>query len=609
MIRRILPLLAALAFALPADEGLWLFNQFPQDQVKEKYDYAVTDAFLEHLRLASVTLGAGSGAWVSPHGLIATNQHLVAACVKALRLEGGFYAASFAEERKCPGLEAKVLVQMEDVTRQVKSAAPETAKPADALAKRNAAIARLEQACAARAGNSCSVVRLHSGERYDLYQYRTYGDLRLVFVPEQAIASFGGAPASLTYPRYAFDVAFLRAYADGRPASTPRYLQWSAEGVKDGELVFASGSPVSTSRLATAAQLTFYRDTALPVTVARLETRIAALRGVPGAANETARLAAEYKLAAGKLIGLRDDWLMLRKTNFEKKLRNAVEADPKLGTAGGKVWDEVAAAYKNWAPFEKPYQVLAPESILTNGGAQLDEAAKIALLTVYLQELQTLGEKEAPLKAILAGKTPRQVAEELARIGTARLTAALEEPARKLRKKRAETIEALETSAAERIAQYRYRVYGAADYPDATSTLRLTFGSVKAYRDRTQAPVPYATTFGGLYYLAAGKQEVYQPPQPWIESKSAIDLVMPLNFVSTCDITSGAAGGPVVNTKGEFVGITFDGNLDSIATTYLYSDDLARAVHVASQGVLEALRKVYHASNLLAELGVGADSP
>ena len=596
------PLLCALALPLLGDEGLWLFNQFPKDQVKEKYTYEVSDAFLDHLRLATVTLGAGSGAWVSARGLIVTNQHLAADCAKKLEIHEAFYAATASEEKKCAGLEAKVLVGMEDVTKRVKDAAPDNLKPAEALAKRNAAVTQIEKECASRTGNECAVVKLYSGERYDLYRYQAYNDLRLVFVPEPDIASYGGAPASLTYPRYPFDVAFLRAYSGGKPAETPQYLKWSSEGVKDGDLVFAAGSPAATARLATVAQLTFYRDTALPVTVARLETRIAALRGVSGSERELADLAAQYKLAAGKLIGLRDDWLIARKTRFEKKLRNAVQADPKLGVEGGKVWDDVAAAYKTWTPFEKPYQVLTSGPSLLANVAQANDAVKAALYVRYLDELKTLGDKQAPLKTILAGKTPQQAAEDFAHNGDARLTAALADASHKLLKKRADTIESLETSAAERIAQYRYKVFGAADYPDATGTPRLTFGAVKPYRDRTEAPVPFATTFGGLYYLAAGKQPVYQLPGRWADGKPNLDLVAPLNFVSTCDITSGAAGSPVVNGKQELVGITFDGNLDSIATTYLYSDDLARAIHLSSQGIVESIGKLYHGDALLKEL-------
>ncbi len=128
-----------------------------------------------------------------------------------------------------------MLVGLDNVTDTVKSAAAGVAKASDAL-ENETPIATIERACATRTGNVCAVVKLYSGERYDLYQYKKYSDLRLVFAPERAIAQFGGNPAHLTYPRYALDVAFLRAYENGAPAATPQFLKWSAQGVKDGAI-------------------------------------------------------------------------------------------------------------------------------------------------------------------------------------------------------------------------------------------------------------------------------------------------------------------------------------------------------------------------------------
>ena len=627
-----------------ADEGLWLFQQFPQDAVQQKYGFEATSQFLDHLRLASVRIGGGSGAFVSTHGLLLTNRHLVSGCSAR---QDSFYAAAEADESRCAGLEASVLVRIEDVTKQVKAGNRESATAAKALEARNAGIARIESECAASSGNTCSVVTLFSGGRYDLYRYRKYTDVRLVFAPEYALAFFGRERDSLTYLRYGLDIAFLRAYENGRPAATPNYLKWSAAGAKDGELVFAAGNPATTARATTAAQLTFYRDTALPVALARWGSRIQQLTAF-AAKSENDRQVAQpvltaflesYKSAAGKLIGLRDDRLVSRKTIFDAKIRQAVENDPKLGKQGGLVWDQVATAYKSWAPFEKPYQLLegspAPGSELFRIARQLvrGEPAKdptgsihdgleTILLTQYFEELKSLKGKEAPAKAILGGQTPAQAAEELvkstklkngadrrqlansddAMIHLARL---LDEPGKRLRKKRDDLIGSLETSAAEKIAQYRYLLFGDADYPDATSTPRVEFGTVKGYTDRAGTPQPYAATLGGLFYRRANEGP-YQAPPRWLESQVALNLVTPLDFVSTCDIGGGDYGSPTVNRAGELVGVIFDGNLESLPNTYLYVEEQARAVHVAVQGIAEALEKVYHTTPLLRELGVGA---
>lgn len=673
-------LVCALALPVVAEEGMWLFNQFPGNQVKQKYGVEVTGEFLEHLRLSSIRFGGGSGSFVSPKGLIFTNHHVASDCISKLGsakhdyMKEGFSAAGPPQELPCPDMEANVLLALEDVTKQVKDAAKDETVPAEALQKRRAAIARLEKECIDKTANNCAVVKFFSGERYDLYQYRRYTDLRLVFAPEFGIAFFGGDPDNFTYPRFDLDIAFLRAYENGQPASTPQYLAWSAAGVKDADLVFVAGNPATTSRLATGSQLAFYRDAQLPLQLARLQTRIALL-GEYGARSEDNRRAAErnlfgfsnsFKALAGKLTGLKDQRLMMRKVAFEKKLRQAVERDPKLGADAAKVWDDVALAYKTWAPLEKPFQLLerpaaqgsslfriarqivrlseergkANDRRLTEfrdsarktlelalySPAPIDDGLEIVLLTQYFEELQALGEKDAPVKAILQGRTPRQAAEAyvrgsklkdvaerkrltadpeaLPKSGDAMIQLALlvDPPARKLRKKYEDSIESLEASSVERIAQFRFKVLGATDYPDATFTPRVSFGVVKGYRDKTQSPVPFATTFGGLYQRA-GKNDPYILPPRWVASKTAMNPAVPFNFVSTCDITGGNSGSPTVNAKGEIVGIVFDGNIESLPITYLYSEEQARSVHVASQGIVEALRKVYRADALLKELG------
>jgi hypothetical protein len=625
------------ALPVAADEGLWLYNQFPADAtrevLKQKYSFDLPVGFLDHIRLASVRIGGGSGAFVSPQGLILTTRQTVTGCLEGELAEDGLTAAGATAELRCPELDASVLLKIEDVSAQLKTGT-------QSLAQRNTAIARIEKDCAATTGNVCSVVRLFSGGRYDLYQYKRYSDIRLVFAPEYSLAFFGRERDSISYLRYGLNVAFLRAYEGGAPAKTPDYLRWSSTGVKDGDLVFASGNPGPTSRSATAAQLTFYRDTALPLTLTRLSSRIQRLTG-PAAQSSLTPLLNSYKTNAGKLIGLRDDRLVTRKTVFEQKVRRAVEADPKLGTEAGKVWDEVASAYKKWTPFEKPYQILeaapAPGSRLFQLARQLvrgdaasadpgtepiNDPVEILTLTQYLDELKALSEKgkDVSPKMLPQGKTSRQAAEAMVQStvlkghmnreaalksddGIVRLAVMLDPVALKLRKHHEDMIGSLEVTTAEKIAQYRFRLFGASDYPDGTSTPRIEFGAVSGYTDRAAVVQPFASTFGGLYYRQ-NNDGPWQVPQRWLDARTKLDPVTPLNFVSTCDLGGGDYGSPVVDRAGELVGITFDGNLESLPTVFLYMKDQARAVHVDIRGIAEALDKVYRATSLLNELGL-----
>jgi hypothetical protein len=625
---------------LAGDEGLWPYNQFPQAAIKQKYGLDVPEGFLDRLRLASVRITSGeigsgsvSGSFVSPNGLLLTSRQAAAGCLSSAGsprrdlMKDGFSAIADAAELRCAGLDAAILMKIEDVTAQL--------KPGQSLAQRNAAIARIEKDCAASTGNVCSVVRLFSGGRYDLYQYKRFTDIRLVFAPEYSVAFFGKERDSITYLRYGLNIAFLRAYENGTRARTPNYLKWSEEGVKEGDLVFATGNPGPTSRGATAAQLTFLRDTALPVAVSRLQTRIQQLSAFATAGEENSRAAQStltlflntFKTDVGKLIGLRDDRLVTRKTVFEQKIRRAVENDSKLGASAAKVWDDVAAAYKKWAPFEKPYQILeaqaAPGSRLfqmarqTLRGETIDKPAEpindqieTLMLTQYLEELRALGDKEAPLKAILAGRTPKQAAEAMVQStkgkgenGVVHLARLIDPQALHLRKQHEEIIGSLETSAAEKIAQYRFKLFGAADYPDGTSTPRVEFGIVSGYTDRAAVPQPFASTFSGLYYRQ-NNDGPWQVDQKWIDVRPSLHPVTPLDFVSTCDTGGGDYGGPVVNRAGDLVGVTFDGNLESLPDVFLYTNEQARAVHVDVRGIAEALARVYAASGLLEELQI-----
>jgi hypothetical protein len=169
---RALFLLLTLAFSAAwADEGMWLFNQFPKDRVKQKYGFEVTDRFLDHLRLSSVKMGA-SGSFVSPHGLVFTNHHVGLSCVQKVSstahnyVADGFLAATQAQEIRCPGMELSVLEKIDDVTAKVKAAVKAPEASAEANQQRKAAITGIEQACTSSTGRRCEVVTLYAGARY-----------------------------------------------------------------------------------------------------------------------------------------------------------------------------------------------------------------------------------------------------------------------------------------------------------------------------------------------------------------------------------------------------------------------------------------------------------
>src|SRR5262245_12457278 len=286
----------AAALAARADEGMWTFNHFPKQIVEQHYGFAPSDAWLDHVRLSSLRFNnGGSGAFVSPEGLVMTNHHVGSDCIHELGsamhdyMAEGFYAPTREQEAKCPDLELNVRVGIEDVTSAVNAQTRPEMNPAARSAAQRAAMARLEKECNERTGQRCDVITLYEGGVFNLYRYKKYTDVRLVFAPEADIAFYGGDPDNFTYPRYDLDVAFFHIYENGQPLRVEHYLVWNPQGVGEGNLVFVSGNPGSTSRQKTMAQLEFARDVQFPETLRMLRARLALLRNFSTRGKEEAR--------------------------------------------------------------------------------------------------------------------------------------------------------------------------------------------------------------------------------------------------------------------------------------------------------------------------------
>ncbi|MBN2207480.1 MAG: S46 family peptidase [Candidatus Aminicenantes bacterium] len=203
-------------------------------------------------------------------------------------------------------------------------------------------------------------------------------------------------------------------------------------------------------------------------------------------------------------------------------------------------------------------------------------------------------------KALLAGGWEAVCRSEDAMIKLALL---VDPVSRGLRSRYEKEVDAVETRNGTLVARALFRLKGATIPPDATSTLRLSFGVAKGYLEHGRK-IPYATTFAGLFALSAKNvnRDPYTLPPSFVAKKSSLDLSVPLNFVSTCDSIGGNSGSPLVNRKAEFVGVLFDGNIQSLPTRFVYDDTIARSVMVDSRGILEALLKVYDAKPLVDEI-------
>jgi hypothetical protein len=368
--RHSLALGAAIALAVAtaglvgADEGMWTFDNPPRPLWKARYGFEPSDAWLDHLRLSSVKLiegtTGGSASFVSPDGLVLTNQHVAAGQLQKLSTAGrdlvrdGFYARTRAEELKCPDLEATVLVSYENVTDAVRAAVKPGVDDAGAAAARRAVIAGIERASNEATGLRSEVVTLYSGGEYWLYRYKRYTDVRIVFAAEEQIAYFGGDYDNFTFPRHDLDVAFLRVYENGRPAATPHYLRWSATGASDGDYVVLSGNPGSTDRLLTLTQITYQRDVGNPLQRRVWETRRDALTAYARGGTEPARRASglvrslenSLKRLVGQQAGLENPRVLHAKQQQERALREAVSGKPEWQRVYAGAWDRIDDLYR-----------------------------------------------------------------------------------------------------------------------------------------------------------------------------------------------------------------------------------------------------------------------
>ncbi len=659
-----------------ADEGMWTLNGFPAERFRQRYGESPSAEWLDHARLASVRLAQGcSGSFVSRDGLVMTNHHCAAGCIQEVStpendlMAQGFRAERIEDERACPELEVNVLQEIRDVTARIHEAT-HGKSGADFGQALRAEMSRIEAECAQGGRWRCDVVNLYHGGRYDLYRYKRYQDVRLVFAPEDRIAFFGGDPDNFMFPRYDLDVAFVRVYEDGKPARVKDFFKFSAQGPREGDVVFVTGHPGRTMRLLTVAQIEFLRDVLYPMTL----KVYAELRGILTqfsregaehariARNDLFYLENAFKAYHGMHKTLLDRDFQRHKAAEEQTLRDRLSRDPS-GAEALAALDRIAAVQ------ERLRGLLTEYWLLEGRGAALSKLFRMARALVRwdeertkanevrlrefresalpsltqslfstapiepdLEEVQVafwlskvrehLGADHPVTRLVLGRDSPEDLARTLVR-GTGladpglrrRLweagTAATDDPmiafarrldaaARAVRKTYEDEVEAVEDRESEVLARARFRLAGTDTYPDATFTLRITYGTVAGYREGSREVSP-VTVLRGLFERATGKDPYALPPS-WERARDRLDLDTPMNFASTCDIVGGNSGSPVINRRGEVVGLIFDGNIQSLGGAFWFEESVNRAVAVATPALLEALAKVYDLPRLVREL-------
>jgi hypothetical protein len=684
--------IGALETIVLADEGMWLFNHPPTEKITARYNFTLTPAWLDHLQKSSVRFNSGgSGSFVSADGLTFTNHHIAQTCLHGLSTAArdlyktGFYAKTWRDEAKCPDLELNVLMSADDVTGEVNAGINPATAAAEAGAKQRANMSQVESDCNKSTGLRCDVITLYSGAVYQLYRYKKYTDVRLVFAPEFDIAFFGGDPDNFEFPRYDLDIAFFRIYENGSPVHLDHYLKWGTGDLKDGDLVFVSGHPGSTDRLATMSQLGFLRDLSLPLSLETGRRRTDVLKKWGARSPENYRRAQqtifslENNLKRNKvyLSSLFDQTIMDRKQTEENGLKQSPVSDSRKAEDGDP-WADIAQAVRIEREIYLPFLMIERRSgfagdlasyartlVRVVADKQKPNSARLreyndaalpsleqslfasdpvykdmeaVLLADSLAMLQEKLPNDPTTGAVLEGRAPADVARDLV-AGTRLdnpavrkqlydggeaairnsadpmivLMRSIDAEARTYRTRYDDQVASVERIAGGRIGRRRFDRDGFGVAPDATFTLRLSYGRASGYvEDGIGDAVPKGTkvdpftSIGGAFDRATkmGSRDPFRLPKSWLDARKAgkLNLATPFNFVSTADIIGGNSGSPVVNKAAEVVGIIFDGNMQSLPWRYVFDDAIGRAVSVDSRGILEALRNVYGASRLAAEL-------
>jgi hypothetical protein len=374
------------------------------------------------------------------------------------------------------------------------------------------------------------------------------------------------------------------------------------------------------------------------------------------------------KVTDGEYKGLKDAAVMGAKQKEEDEFRAKVMANPQWKAAWGGAWDAMAEAEKKSASRSKERYFHGLDSDLANMAtsivqyvaevkkpdgerlpgfhdAELDSLKfrlfspapvyaqmEIARITGALQlDLDKAGKDDAFVKTALNGNPPAEAAaglvngskladpalrKQLVEGGEAAVLAStdpmivlarsLDPIRREYIKWEQDNVESVEQRAGEQIGKARFAVYGKTTYPDATFTLRLSYGQMKGYpMNGTKAPPN--TTFYGLYDRAYSfdLKAPFSLPARYAEGKGKLDLATPLDFVTTNDVVGGNSGSPVLNRRAEIVGLIFDGNIESLVGDFVYNGETNRSIAVHTAGMTEALRKLYKADALVDELGVG----
>jgi len=703
------------ATSVLADEGMWpmnSLNRLPFKTLKEMgLELGAKDIYNPKgggIARAVVSLGGGTGSFVSPKGLILTNHHVAFGALQRVSstehnyIEEGFWAKSYEEELPAPGYRAYVLLSIKDVTKDVLNVVDD--KMSD-IERYNAIEKRVKEIVAENEKDKdveCRVVPFYDGMQYFLYTYFTIKDVRIVYAPPEAIGNYGGDIDNWMWPRHGGDFSFLRAYVspDGKSAEYSKdnvpyepevYLPMSTRGVKEGDFTMIIGFPGRTMRYRTSYSVANNQEFSYPFRIRVFGEWIDILREAAKESEEAAIRVASYdqmlsnalKNYEGMLDGFRKGHLLEKKRAEERAFTEWLSKNKKLQKKYGDILPSIAGIYDDYKTFREKSSILSfmrfgcvplqaasiiyrwseekvKDDIDREPGYQERDVPRLkqrlqvlqrsfheptdrkvlkyfimlALKLPENQRIKTIDEIVAGkssdeyeetvnqfLDGLYAGTKLKSVDERLRMFDlsreellkendtfidfAAKLTVEMKEVEEK-----SKAFNGAVTKLRPRLIEAYKKWKGGDLYPDANGTMRLTYGTVKGYSPRDAVSYYYITSLTGVIEKNTGESpfncpaklvELYEKRDYGRYIDGVIDD-LPVDFLSTCDITGGNSGSPILNGRGEVIGAAFDGNYESISADYMFNEELTRAISVDSRYILFILDKFSGARNLLDEM-------
>jgi hypothetical protein len=630
--------LALLPMAAWADEGMWMIHALNQALEKKMQERGLelsageiynADAPGATVSDAIVSLGFYCTASViSNEGLLITNHHCAYSDLAALStpeknyLKDGYWAFYRQQEIAIPDKAVYFLKRVLDVTDEV-AALKDSLQRAGAPFGSRRISSVMERKYQTQTGLNASLDAMWAGEKYYLSLYQVYTDIRLVGAPPENVAAFGGDEDNWEWPQHKADFALYRIYDHGEPLDSPWHLRVSEAGYQEGDYAMVIGYPGRTDRYSSSYKVDFQERVTLPVTNRLRGRQMEIVRQWMDADPDIRRKYSDWFFSLSNVQELQVGEVQCFKRFHVVDEKRAQEKDLPADILKGLA-DEYAATedIERLKTYYRETMVrgtrVAPtmlrmanakgdkDEIYRRGIEDLDPRVEKDLLAFALEEYfanipaDVLGHRQDSLRTSFAGDWaamaawlwdhPYELSDFITEVKIADFNA-LENHTGDLQELTRRYTRALYADRAAR---------GIVQYPDANSTMRLTYGQVSALE-------PWDAVYTSWYSTARGIREKYNPavyefalPADYVTAVARYDG--PVNFLTDNDITGGNSGSPVLNARGELIGLAFDGNKESLAADASYTPDYNKCVCVDIRYVLWILRDYVGFDRVLKEI-------